>query len=232
MARVPKHAAIVREALRACRKHLRAYVTCASRTGHPLRVTSVGGGPASDLIGLLDHLHSRDQPAAVRFTVLDGQCWQPFWDVIQEELRQLRFSVEVQYRVADATDRSFQKAVPPDTKLFVFSYFMVEMIAAHDKFVRVFTALVRQSRVGTLFLSVDPPRVSRTGYKKRLVEKCGGLLEVLRETQVTCSPPCPLWGISEPRLCGLLPRQLSVEAFEASGIFSDVCLWRRVGPPA
>jgi hypothetical protein len=130
--------------------------------GDSLRVSCIGGGPGSDLMGVIKYLSENANEPVKKLTcyLLDGeQAWADTWTEIGDAIAADYFRVSVAFQKLDVTkpdswnnQKKFLKA-----DLFTFSYFVSEVKEFDkDRIVGAFwTKLFDEAKVGAKFLYVD-----------------------------------------------------------------------------
>jgi len=192
ISRVPKHAVLIGKCLQAGREHIHRRLTEAAAEGRPFVVASFGGGPSSDLFGFLTYLDDTNWFAlhapkglSIVFHVFDIGPWEPFWAHIAAALPPYYPSLEVHFHTADLASRESALLVPPETRLLLFSYFMVEMTPFADDFAAFFTALVSTVRPDALFVALESPTEAVIALRGRLKAEAG-LTVVLTQSDPVC----------------------------------------------
>ncbi|MFZ6745214.1 hypothetical protein ACO0LC_18475 [Undibacterium sp. JH2W] len=139
--------------------------------GEVLRVSCIGGGPGSDIIGILKYLADYSGAETITKVVcylLDKeQAWADSWTELDSGL-QLDIQLNVNFQKMDVTDpvswSSQTKFLQAD--LFTLSYFVSEIKAldergALDKF---WQSLMSEAKPGALFLYDDNGHTDFTDY--------------------------------------------------------------------
>jgi len=101
-----------------------------------LWVTSVGGGPGSDLLGLIRYLiGNEDEPeiTGISYTIIDKeQNWQHIIDLIKDHFSDL-IDITVIYQKCDLSANSLKKSVTlKDEQITIMSFFISEVCAIPD----------------------------------------------------------------------------------------------------
>jgi hypothetical protein len=125
-----------------------------------LRVSCIGGGPGSDVIGVIKYLSDHDEESVKKVVcyLLDGeQAWADTWTEIGSSLDQ-NISVDVHFQPLDvtkpetwSTQKKFLKA-----NVFTLSYFVSEIYSvANDKVQGFWQTLFDQAIGGATLIYVD-----------------------------------------------------------------------------
>lgn len=123
-----------------------------------LAVSCLGGGPGSDLLGLLKHLVGTGWEGALQVYLLDREAgWGDAWSDVGGRLEDLDFTVFSHFQQLDVTDlstwtkqRKYLRA-----NLFTFIYFVSEISALGAKAEPFFDHLFANADPGALFLFID-----------------------------------------------------------------------------
>jgi hypothetical protein len=128
--------------------------------GH-ICVVSFGGGPASELVGLIKYLEdpaSGEAVDSIRFVVYDKDGdWGDIADDVVASLR-TEISVEVEYYAVDAADQRKMKEINlADVDLVIFSYIMSELakLEKRDKISENFKHTLSSMPVNSKILFID-----------------------------------------------------------------------------
>ena len=128
--------------------------------GETLRLSCVGGGPGSDVIGVLKYLSDYPSESTKKITcyLLDGeQAWADTWTEIGASI-ETPVSVNVNFQPLDVTDPGSWSAQKKflQADIFTLSYFVSEVYAADNGAVAAFwKKLFDEAKLGALFLYVD-----------------------------------------------------------------------------
>ena len=128
--------------------------------GDALRLSCVGGGPGSDVIGVLKYLSDFPSEPTSKLTcyLLDGeQAWADTWTEIVDSLRS-DLAINVNFQRLDVTDpaswstqKKFLKA-----DIFTLSYFVSEVFSSGSGVVADFwRKLFDEAKPGALFIYID-----------------------------------------------------------------------------
>lgn len=134
-----------------------------------LRLSCIGGGPGSDIIGLLKYLADNSQEPVKKITcyLLDGeQGWADTWTEIGDSLTS-DLAVSVHFQKLDVTDptswssqKKFLKA-----NIFTLSYFVSEVFSFDKGAVTDFwRKIFDESNVGAIFIYTDNGSPSFNAY--------------------------------------------------------------------
>jgi hypothetical protein len=122
-----------------------------------LTISCVGGGPGSDLLGVLKYLFDKKKKPKIYFYLLDKEeAWGESWaDVDQVVGRDLNSSTN--FRPLDVCDREVwqkqRKFLQAD--LFTFIYFFSELYSQKDDAEEFFDYLFDGTKKGARFLFID-----------------------------------------------------------------------------
>lgn len=128
-------------------------------------VTSLGGGPGSEILGIAQHLRDTGASPKVSCTVYDrDQSWADSWHNIHEKLDlSLRFFPMFKYLdVKDAKSWQREKEYL-SSDLFSMVFFLSEVYKHKEAAEEYFTHLFENAKSGALFLVVDN---SSGGFKE------------------------------------------------------------------
>ena len=137
--------------------------------GDTLRLSCIGGGPGSDVIGILKYLADyTDEPTEkLMCYLLDGeQAWADTWTEIGESLAS-KLAVNVNFQKLDVTDPGSWSAQKKFLKadLFTLSYFVSEVRSLDTgKITAFWKKLFDEANVGAMFVYVDNGHESFNEY--------------------------------------------------------------------
>ena len=171
-----------------------------TKLGQPLfrpgeiRVISLGGGPASELLGLTEYLTSPSGEAhvtSVHYTLIDKEAnWERVATAVARQAGR-HIPVTFEFRVFDVEDAT---ATPPslaDADLVIASYFISELAqvaqrqTAHDNVADMLKTMKRDA----LLLYKDSRASPVLDLLRVIVRRAGGLSEIFEEPrQFTASP--------------------------------------------
>jgi hypothetical protein len=125
-----------------------------------LRVSCIGGGPGSDIIGLVKYLSDRPDEKFGKLTcyLLDGeQAWADTWTEVGSSLP-VNGSVDVNFQPLDVTKPNTWKAQKKFLKADIFTmiYFVSEVCSLDDGTVaQFFETIFDSAKSGAVFIYVD-----------------------------------------------------------------------------
>ena len=128
--------------------------------GEALRLSCVGGGPGSDVIGVLKYLSDYPSEPTKKVTcyLLDGeQAWADTWTEIGDPI-ETSVSVNVNFQPLDVTDPNSWSAQKRflQADVFTLSYFVSEVYAVDTGVVAAFwKKMFDEAKPGALFFYVD-----------------------------------------------------------------------------
>jgi hypothetical protein len=151
-------------------------------TQRSLRISCIGGGPGSDVIGILKYLNEANEPVEkVICYLLDGeQARADVWTELDESLH-VNVALNSNFQPFDVVNpsswQSQKKFLQAD--IFTMSYFVSEVMSLDkDGVVSEFwEQLLQQAKAGALFLYVDNGHTSFTAYFDEIWKSVG--LELL-----------------------------------------------------
>jgi hypothetical protein len=158
------------------------------------RVSCIGGGPGSDVIGVLKYLDENrrcDDVSRVTFYLLDReQAWADTWTELDESLS-MDIHLNTNFQPLDVTNpeswRLQRKFLQAD--LFTMSYFVSEVFSLdRNGVVADFWAEVfRSARPGALFLYIDN---GHSDFDDYYAQQCdaAGLVQVIGSSDVRLIP--------------------------------------------
>src|SRR5436853_1161631 len=120
-------------------------------------VTCIGGGPGSDLLGILKHVLSNGSRPVLRCTLLDGETtWADCWSDVDEKLSD-QLLVKTSFQTFDVTNERTWATTSKylDADLITMIYFMSEVYSQRKFADSFFSNLFGNVSSGTLFLYVD-----------------------------------------------------------------------------
>jgi hypothetical protein len=122
-----------------------------------VKVTCLGGGPGTELIGLIQASNRLDRKKDLLFSLIDREdAWADTWENIDEEL-DAGFRVSTNFRAIDIS-RPFRLENlngPFGSDIFVMSYFLSEIYAFRDACSSFFDSLVRVMNPGAIVVNID-----------------------------------------------------------------------------
>jgi hypothetical protein len=122
-----------------------------------INVTCIGGGPGSDLIGILKFIAKGGQTQHLICKLFDREpTWAECWEDVDEKLEaQLRVSTS--FQIFDVTDAQTwtDKKKYLNSDLFTMIYFMSEIDAHRATAEAFFSNLFKEAKRGALFLYID-----------------------------------------------------------------------------
>lgn len=122
-----------------------------------LRITSIGAGPGSEVLGLVKLAKDYGRTSALRCHLCDREkAWKKTWQKLAEA-SQIKFSLDAKYVVFDATDEStyLDLAACLKADIFIFSYFVSEVVAFKSEAIDFLNYLANAAKSGAIFIFVD-----------------------------------------------------------------------------
>ena len=139
-----------------------------------LKVTSLGGGPGSDFLGLIKYLLELDiKPKYFKCFLLDKEkSWSEAWDDVDEKLS-VDFQLSTTFKNIDATDQSTWQTMTKSfqSDLYTFVYFMSEVYAIQDSVNPFFDYVLDQIDRGAYILYIDNKDSDFSGWFDSLMKK-------------------------------------------------------------
>lgn len=124
--------------------------------GNILKLSCLGGGPGSDIVGILKYVESKNKLATLNFCVYDREVrWRDSLSSVCNHLTS--FSIFPTFRMLDVTDVGtwMKHSELLDSDLFTMSYFMSEVYSRHNDANTFFKYLFEQAKLGSFFFFVD-----------------------------------------------------------------------------
>lgn len=126
-----------------------------------IRVVSFGGGPASELVGLIRYLEdpvSGEEVETVQYTVYDKDGdWEEVADDVVSSL-ETNIEIEADYHCVDAASKTKMEEIDlSNTDLVIFSYIMSELakLEKRETIAENFRTILSNLRVGSKILFID-----------------------------------------------------------------------------
>ena len=181
-----------------------------ARIDSPLKISSIGTGPGSDLVAMLAFLDetSPKSPTPIAMQALDLSGWADRWAFLTPLLEAVYPKAQVRFQSFDAFETGPHLQQLSGCNILLFSYFMPEMAQSRQRFLPIFDSIVHHLRPGTLLVFVDPHRDWIRSFKRYCFIRSAPQLELLTEDT--------------------LHRNSKIQAGEEQGTF-HVDVWRRVG---
>jgi hypothetical protein len=151
-------------------KYLPALFECES-----LKITCIGGGPGSDLLGILKYMMNTGRNVPIHCTLYDReQAWGESWsDVDQKVGPGFKTSTFFQpFDVTDAETWSFHTKYL-NSDLFTMIYFLSEVYLLREQAEPFFMNLFSRARSGSMFLFIDNNSPSFYEWFDMLANRCG-----------------------------------------------------------
>jgi len=140
-----------------------------------VQIACIGGGPGSDLLGVLKYCEEAGVKPRLKFLLSDReQVWGESWEDIDNQITgdlQLR-SVYQQLDVTNRATWDFRLKYLQQTDLFTFIYFFSEVYSVREQAAAYFESLFAGARPGAYFLYIDNADTRFTEFD-RLADKHG-----------------------------------------------------------
>lgn len=122
-----------------------------------VNVTCVGGGPGSEILGILKYISRENKTPFVRFTLFDKESgWAECWNDVDEKLTS-QVHISTFYQAFDVTKPDtwsiYDKYLKAD--LFSMIYFMSEINSLRNSADAFFSNFFEKAKPGALFLYID-----------------------------------------------------------------------------
>jgi hypothetical protein len=174
------HADYIRQLIRGC-SAINAFFT-----DPRIEVACLGGGPGSDLLGIMKYMLQIGSKTKLKCYIFDKErAWGDSWSDVADTLESpfQVFPIFEQLDVADSrTWSSYHKYLRAD--LFTLSFFVSEVWCIRTKAEPFFEHCFTQAKTGALFLFIDNNAPPFYGWFDTLASRCG--LQVIQSKQ------CPL----------------------------------------
>ena len=122
-----------------------------------VKVTCLGGGPGTELIGLIQASNRLERTGDLVFSLIDREdAWADTWDNIDEEL-DAGFRVSTHFRTIDISQplRLENLKAPLSADIFVMSYFLSEVYAFREACSSFFEGLTKEMKPGAIIVNID-----------------------------------------------------------------------------
>lgn len=178
------HANLVYQAIREHSPELAALFN-----NEKVNVTCIGGGPGSEILGILKYISRENKNPFVRCTLFDKEPgWAECWNDVDEKLT-AQVQISTFYQAFDVTKAEtwsiYDKYLKAD--LFSMIYFMSEVNSLRDSADAFFSNFFEKAKQGALFLYIDNNNAQFYEWFDSLVKRHS--LSVLRSkeffTQIT-----------------------------------------------
>ena len=138
-----------------------------------VNMTCIGGGPGSDLLGVLKYLINHEKNTFLRCTLYDREeTWAESWADVDNKLEtQLRISTVFQrFDVCDETTWSYHSKYL-NSDIFTMSYFMSEVFKIKNEADSFFKNFFAKAKEDSVFLYIDNNSPDFYGWFDKLAEK-------------------------------------------------------------
>lgn len=160
---VASHADYIFQVLEAYKKELDVLLQ------DSLRVSCIGGGPGSDILGLIKYLLSleKEKNKITCYLCDQEQAWADSWTEIDDKINIENFSLNTNFQPLDVVDSDswkYQKKFL-EADVFTLSYFVSEISRFDKNDLDVFwDAIFGASKSGALFIFIDNAHTDFTSY--------------------------------------------------------------------
>lgn len=164
---VAAHSSYVKQKLLSCQE-LKSQLN----KPEPLRVTCVGGGPGSEMLGLLQACMSLNRVKPLTVWLLDREeSWSETWAEIDTRL-EAEFKLSTNFRQSDVTSyktfENLQKAFSSD--IFIMSFFISEIFTFRQQAAPFFAQMIADMPSGCTVLYIDNSSDEFTDYAESLFD--------------------------------------------------------------
>jgi thiol-disulfide isomerase/thioredoxin len=155
-----------------------------------LNISCIGGGPGSDLVGVLKCVEAAGKTPTLRFTLLDREkSWNESWYDVGDKLA-TSLPTNVNFLPFDVTDK---KSWEPHRKylnsdLFTLIYFVSETFAFREKAAPYYADLFDHAAKGAYFLYIDNDASSFSDWFDGLWKGRGIKLIEGKSVRITTDP--------------------------------------------
>jgi len=118
-----------------------------------ITITSFGGGPGSDALGIGLYCLNSKSSTAVNIYNFDRVLWQDCWINVKDSNCCLPRNISLDFLQFDATKA--ERKMPKETDLVTMLYFVSEMYRYKDQFCEFLAHAIKQFKSGTLFLVIE-----------------------------------------------------------------------------
>jgi len=141
-----------------------------------ITITSFGGGPGSDALGIGLYCLQSKSLANIAIWNFDRVLWQDCWINVKDSKSCLPHNISWNFAVFDATKA--QRKMPNETDLVTMLYFVSEMYRYKDQFCDFLAHAIKQFKSGTLFLVIEMDWFQFSGWVSSSFKKLGLLQSV------------------------------------------------------
>jgi len=143
------------------------------RSTDPVRVTCLGGGPGTELVGLIRACNGFGRKAPLTCFLVDSEDgWAETWTEVDHKIG-ASFKVSTAFRRVDITNppalANLTKAFEAD--LFIANFFLSEIFSFRDKAAPFLSGLATSAKPGALVLYIDNCSDQFTNYAESLFDK-------------------------------------------------------------
>jgi hypothetical protein len=120
-----------------------------------VQVACIGGGPGSDLLGVLKFVEDAGLTPQLKFFLYDReQAWSESWSDVDDKLGR---KISTYFQPFDVTEAATyaQNSKYLNSDLFTFIYFASEIHGLRDKAAPFFKQLFERAKRGAIFIYVD-----------------------------------------------------------------------------
>lgn len=141
-----------------------------------VRIACVGGGPGSDLLGVLKYVLIEHKAKSIKCFLLDREsAWGDTWSDLEEHADDLPFRLSTHFQALDVTDPTTWSTQTKyhSAHLFTFVYFLSEVYRSDAAARNFFADLVNRAESGAYFLFVENDAPDFIAQVKRFSSEFG-----------------------------------------------------------
>lgn len=153
-----------------------------------LRLACLGGGPGSDILGVLKYFHETKYPEPVNkiwCRLLDCETsWELAWRELERSIRS-SIPFEVVFQEIDATQPFWGNDDFTQANFFTLSYFISEVMSLDGEgaVTHFLQTIFEEARPGSLFLYIDNGRPEFNRYFDQQWQRAGLICEISSDNQ-------------------------------------------------
>mgnify|MGYP001262309062 CR=1 FL=1 len=177
---VPFHANIMYNVIKGS-KELQALFT-----REKLRITCLGGGPGSDLLGILKYCEEADRYPNITFTLLDSvEGWAESWEDVGDKLSgNIRINSVFQRLNVTQPDSWASKAKYLNANIFTMMYFASEVYSAPGQAVDFFNNLFSHIPSDSYVVFIDNNSTDFINYFEQFIPSNGNFVVNRQKTKM------------------------------------------------
>eukprot|EP01010_Urceolus_cornutus_P004243 NODE_649_length_1456_cov_354.899076_g489_i0.p1 GENE.NODE_649_length_1456_cov_354.899076_g489_i0~~NODE_649_length_1456_cov_354.899076_g489_i0.p1 ORF type:complete len:438 (+),score=109.36 NODE_649_length_1456_cov_354.899076_g489_i0:62-1315(+) len=183
--RCPKRVSLISSTLHRCEIQILPLFELAKREKRPFTACAIGGGPTSDLIGMLAYINSLSSSyrCPMQFLAADLPEWTETSKIVSRLVPKWFPDVKADFEVLDVLTVNALPTGTSTTDLFIFSFMINELLPFADGFKVFFRRLVENAKQGAMFFCLDTIVETVDELRNQLVET-GGLTVQFRQDSI------------------------------------------------